>query len=205
MRTPLVFMGGNILVDQLNGTKIAFCGGDVFKETQIVWQACYEEILKKEKIVEMVKKYLNVDQVYILGKDKPQPSYMFHLDQAMILLPDGIVGVTNIIGDGSRKNIKDINAIKIFLAEVRGLLKKIGYKLIDIDTSIKDVFNHQFYINSIPYIDKTTGKKMLLMPVSNQKLTADEVLKMPFYHPTLEEGIRSALREISKKILKYLF
>ena len=122
----------------------------------------------------MVKKYLNVNKVYILGKENPQPSYMFHLDQAMILLPDGIVGVTNIIGDGSGKNIKDINAIKVFLAEVRGLLKKIGYKLIDIDTSIKDVFNHQFYINSIPYIDKTTGKKMLLMPVSNQKLTADE-------------------------------
>ena len=50
MRTPLVFMGGNILVDQLNGTKIAFCGGDVLKKTQIVWQACYEDILKKEKL-----------------------------------------------------------------------------------------------------------------------------------------------------------
>jgi len=53
-------------------------------------------------------------------------------------------------------------------------LKTIGYKTIDIDTSINGVLQHQFYINSIPYIDKMTGQKILLMPVSNEKHTADE-------------------------------
>jgi len=172
MRTPFVFMGGNILVDQLNGIKIAFCGGDVLKDTQIVWQAYYEKLLKKEKFIEMVKKYLSVDKVYILGEKMPQPSYMFHLDQAMILLPDGAAGITNIIGKGSKR--KDIDEINNFLSEVKSLLKKLGYKLIEIDTSINGVLNHQFYINSIPYKDKTTGQKMLLMPVSIQKPTADE-------------------------------
>lgn len=174
MRTPLVFMGGNILVDQLNGTRIAFCGGDVLKDTQIVWRAYYEKLLKKEKFIKMIKKYLNVDKVYILGVKTPQPSYMFHLDQTMILLPDGIAGVTNIIGNGSGQNTKDINEIMFFLSEVKSLLKKIGYKLIEINTSIDGVLNHQFYINSIPYKDKMTGQRMLLMPVPNKKPTADE-------------------------------
>ncbi len=29
-----------------------------------------------------------------------------------------------------------------------------------------------------------------------QRLTAADVLALPFYHPTLEEGLQSALREI---------
>jgi len=174
IRTPLVFMGGNILVDRFNGTKIAFCGGDVLKDTQIVWRAYYEKLLKKEKFIELIKKYLNVDKVYILGGKTPQPSYMFHLDQAMILLPDGIAGVTNIVGNGSGQNSKDINEIKFFLSEAKSLLIKTGYKLIEIDTSIDSVLNHQFHINSIPYKDKMTGQRMLLMPVSNQKPTTRE-------------------------------
>jgi len=175
LRTPLIFMGGNVLVDRINGIKIAFCGGDVFKDTQIVWRAYYEEKLNKEDFSEMVKNYLKVDKVYIIGReDKPQPSYMFHLDQTMILLPDGIAGVTNIIGTEPKQNIKDINEIKSFLLETKSLLKKIGYKLIEIDTSIDGVLNHQFYINSIPYIDKVTGQRKLLMPVSIQKPTTEE-------------------------------
>ena len=175
MRTPLVFMGGNILVDQLNGIKIAFCGGDVLKDTQIVWRAYFEEYLEKDKFLKMTKKYLNVDKVYILGEKAVQPSYMFHLDQAMILLPDGIAGVTNIIGNGAGQNIKGINEMIVFLSEAKSLLKKIGYKLIEIDTSIDSVLNHRFYINSIPFKDKMTGRKMLLMPVSNQKPTPEEM------------------------------
>ena len=174
MRTPLAFMGGNILVDRLDGIKIAFCGGDVLKDTRIVWRAYYEKILQKEDFIKMVKKYLNVDKVYILGEEKPQPSYMFHLDQAMILLPDGIAGVTNITGNTPGQHIKDINEIKSFLSEVKSILKKTGYKLIDIDTSITSVLNHQFHINSIPYVDKRTGQRTLLMPVASQTLTVDE-------------------------------
>jgi len=174
MRTPFVFMGGNILVDQLNGIKIAFCGGDVLKDTQIVWRAYYEELLKKGKFIEMVKKYLNDDKVYILGEKTPQPSYMFHLDQAMILLPGGAAGITNIIGKCTKRDTKNINEINDFLAEVKSLLTKLGYRLIEIDTSINGVLNHRFHINSIPYKDKNNGQRMLLMPVSTQKPTADE-------------------------------
>lgn len=174
LRTPLVFMGGNIFIDRFNGHKIAFCGSDVLKDTRIVWQACYGESLEEKKFAGMIKKYLNVDKVFILGKKKPQPPYMFHLDQAMILLPGGVAGVTNIVGKESDINHGEINKIKSFMAEVRSVLKKLGYKLIDIDTSTIDVLNYKFYINSIPYIDKKTGQKKILMPVPKKKFTAIE-------------------------------
>jgi dihydrolipoamide dehydrogenase len=33
-----------------------------------------------------------------------------------------------------------------------------------------------------------------------QKMTALDVLQLPFYHPVVEEGMRTALRELAKKI-----
>ena len=36
----------------------------------------------------------------------------------------------------------------------------------------------------------------LLVLAIGQKLTAGDLLDMPFYHPTLEEGLKGALREI---------
>jgi hypothetical protein len=43
--------------------------------------------------------------------------------------------------------------------------KKYNYKILDIDISIKNLFNHQFYVNAIPYIDAKTNQKMILMPI----------------------------------------
>ncbi len=40
----------------------------------------------------------------------------------------------------------------------------------------------------------------LLALAVGQRLTVNDVLRMPFYHPTLEEGLRSALREIAREL-----
>ena len=40
----------------------------------------------------------------------------------------------------------------------------------------------------------------LLAWAVQQELTITQVLRMPVYHPTLEEGIRSALRELGKEL-----
>jgi dihydrolipoamide dehydrogenase len=40
----------------------------------------------------------------------------------------------------------------------------------------------------------------LLAWAVQQELTVAEVLRMPVYHPTLEEGIRTALRELGKEL-----
>lgn len=40
----------------------------------------------------------------------------------------------------------------------------------------------------------------LLAWVTQQQLTIREILEMPFYHPVIEEGIRTALRDLSEKL-----
>jgi len=40
----------------------------------------------------------------------------------------------------------------------------------------------------------------LLAWAIQQELTVFEILQMPFYHPVLEEGMRSALRDIAQKM-----
>ena len=40
----------------------------------------------------------------------------------------------------------------------------------------------------------------LLALAIGRKLTVHDMLQMPFYHPTLEEGLRSALRQIARKL-----
>ena len=37
-----------------------------------------------------------------------------------------------------------------------------------------------------------------------QKLTVFEMLRMPFYHPVVEEGLRTALRDAARKTRKKL-
>lgn len=41
----------------------------------------------------------------------------------------------------------------------------------------------------------------LLSWVIQQELTLTEILRLPFYHPVVEEGLRTALQDVSKKIL----
>jgi dihydrolipoamide dehydrogenase len=40
----------------------------------------------------------------------------------------------------------------------------------------------------------------LLALAISQRLTVQEVLRMPFYHPVFEEGLRTALRDLSKQL-----
>ena len=41
----------------------------------------------------------------------------------------------------------------------------------------------------------------LLALAIDQSLTVQDMLRLPFYHPTLEEGLRKALRGISAQLL----
>ena len=92
---------------------------------------------------------------------------MFHLDQAMILLPNRVAGVANIVGKypSVQKEAGDIKEVEYFLSELRSSLLKLGYEIINIDTSVYSILNNQHYVNAIPYVDAKTKQKTLLMPV----------------------------------------
>ena len=64
------------------------------------------------------------------------------------------------------------------------------------------------------YADRATGQLLgaqlcaphaehlahLLVLAIQQKLTVHDLLGMPFYHPTLEEGLRNALRDAARQL-----
>jgi dihydrolipoamide dehydrogenase len=66
------------------------------------------------------------------------------------------------------------------------------------------------------YADRVTGRFLgaelvgprvehighLLAWAHQQRLTIDDMLAMPFYHPVVEEGLRTALRDVAQKIQK---
>lgn len=171
-RLPLTFAGGNVLVDEFRGRKLAFVGGDVFRKTRTVWKSIRGKNPSDDDIADMLKQFLGVDEVIAIGRDSVQPALMFHLDQAMIPLGDGRIGVTRVaaaanggVRDGGVRDDGEIEEVEIFLAELRQRLSMLGYRLIDIDTSPTNVRNHQYYANGIPYRDAETNQKTLMMPV----------------------------------------
>jgi dihydrolipoamide dehydrogenase len=66
------------------------------------------------------------------------------------------------------------------------------------------------------YADRATGRFLgaemigpraehlahLLAWVHQQGLTIDQILALPFYHPVVEEGLRTALRDAASKLEK---
>ncbi len=40
----------------------------------------------------------------------------------------------------------------------------------------------------------------LLSWAVQQKMTVTQMLEMPFYHPVIEEGVRTAIRDLSKQL-----
>lgn len=165
-RLPITFRGGNILFDDFQGKKLAFCGGDVLRLTQTVWKSTRGTAPSEKQVLEMIKKYFHVDDVYIIGKTKVQPSLLFHLDQAMVFLDDGVVGITRIVNEPANSTVDDdeIWEVKQFLTELKSILVKIGYRTINIDATVDDVRNLRYYVNSIPYKDLSTGQRSIFMP-----------------------------------------
>ncbi len=170
-RTELTFSGGNILVDNVDNKITVFCGYDVIRKTQLVWKSIKESsVPDKTEISELIKNYFNADEVVFFGSIGSQPDLLFHLDQAMLLLNDKTVFLTNIsdiayIKDYNEDQITAILEVDNFLQEIRTTLVSMGYTILNLDTSISNILNNQFYANAIPYIDSDTGVRTILLPI----------------------------------------
>lgn len=164
---PFTFMGGNLLVDVIGGRTLAFCGGDILRKTRTVSHALDEGELTDREIIHRIKQALNVEEVVVIGRDRPQPRLMYHLDQAVIFLPNRVAAVTRLVAEDPRVRSTDpeIEAVLRFLSETRTRLQDLGYQLIDIQTSERNIMDCQHYANAIPYVDRETGQRVILMPV----------------------------------------
>ena len=166
-RLPLGFKGGNGLVDELAGKRIAFCGYDSVRSTRTVWQAFEGEEISDAQVSEMVKSALDADEAVIVGGPRPQPEMMYHLDQAMLPLGGGTVAVARVVGQRPRlePDASRVKLVRAFLAQLRSMLVDTGYAIVDMDVTVENVLNYQHYVNAIPYVDKHSGQKTVLMPV----------------------------------------
>ncbi len=165
-RLPLAFKGGNVLVDELAGKRIVFCGYDSVRSTRTAWHAFEDEDISDSKVAEMLATALNADETVIVGGPRPQPEMMYHLDQAMLPLGNGVVAVARVVGERPRlePDASRIGQVRAFLAELRPILVDLGYTVCDMDATVTNVLKYQHYVNAIPYIDKRTGQKTVLVP-----------------------------------------
>ncbi len=169
---PIAFKGGNILIDQFKGERIAFCGSDIIRETKALMRKTSNNTPSRAETKTALKQYLAVDKVVIIGGKKRQPRKLFHLDQAMVLLPDGTAAVTRIFSaTAAAQNTKQIKKIMNFLTELRSTLRSMGYKIHDMYVSVDDVLNYRYYVNGVPYTNRTTGAKEFLIPLFRQSKT----------------------------------
>ncbi len=178
-RSALAFKGGNVLIDEFQGQRIAFCGSDSIRASRTVWYAFHGKRPSVREIAEEYREQLNVDRVAVIGGKAPQPAVMYHLDQAMLLLGDGIVAVPRIVGPPLLRDpqASNVRHVKQFLATLRATLCELGYTVVDIDTTASNVLKYQHYVNSVPYTDRETGQRTLLMPAfSNQPFEQDRLL-----------------------------
>lgn len=213
----LFFEGGNIVVGEVGGERIAFVGNDTIKETGATKKYLPKIIVNRSALKPYLQDIFGVDDIVFVGfTNKLQPKKMFHLDQSMIFLDDGIVGVSRILGDNpeSPKELEFINETKRFLLETRSLLISLGFDVYDINTTIRNVLDYEEYVNAIPYKNVETGQKELLMPVFRSNLTSydkqieDEnimlfeslgyhVIKVPVFSTALKGGIHCLVNVIS--------
>lgn len=181
LKIPLVFQGGNILVDEIGGQKIVFCGGDILNETRAVWWSITEKELPDSEIIKLITDIFNAEKVVIVAvaaNGRLQPSLMYHLDQAMILLPDGVAGVARVVGRHpvDPANDDEVKDVEQFLSKLRATLLDLGYEVINIDITVDNLLRCQHYVNAIPYVDAETGQKTVLMPVFSEQTDFDKEL-----------------------------
>ena len=165
--TPLAFKGGNVLVDRIGGRHVAFCGGDTLRTTKTAAHALTGHVPTSAEVKAVIGDALNVHQVVVVQPDLLQPAHMYHLDQAMVLLPQRVAAVTRVVGDlpENQAEARAIAGVTQYLERVRRALIELGYELVDIETSVGNVLGYQHYVNMIPYVHRETGQRAVLMPV----------------------------------------
>ncbi len=174
VRSPLTFKGGNIQFDIFENKKIIFVGVNALLSTRIVWKSTMGSTPSDEKLVKMIKEFFHADEVVVIGKNSIQPlSLMFHLDQTLVFLEEGVVGITHIVGQKEYASMytDEVREVELFLKKARTTLVKRGYQILNIDTSVKNIVTHEQYVNGIPYVDKRNREKVLLMPIFSSDQT----------------------------------
>ncbi|WP_130804259.1 dihydrolipoyl dehydrogenase [Acinetobacter ihumii] len=95
------------------------------------------------------------------------------------------------------KNIDFITGFSSYEKQGRALIlgKNIGGVEVYIDRKTRKLLGAELFVNSAEHLAH------LLCWMINQNITLDEILDQAYYHPTLEEGLRSAFKHVRRQLL----
>ena len=95
-----------------------------------------------------------------------------------------------------QENIEFITGFVNYEKQGRAIVlgKNKGAVEIYIDKASKKLLGAEFFIDSAEHLAH------LLSWMISEDLTIDEILKKPFYHPTIEEGLRTALKHARRQL-----
>lgn len=84
-----------------------------------------------------------------------------------------MVGVARVTGEcpSLQPDAARVKEVLAFLAKLRPILHDLGYTVVDVDVTVRNVLNYQHYVNAIPYVDKRTGQRTVLTPIFPEATT----------------------------------
>ncbi|MEZ5290892.1 MAG: agmatine deiminase family protein [Vicinamibacterales bacterium] len=150
-----VFEGGNLAFDRVDGRTRVFIGYNDVRLT-------IENYRRRGRTVDaaavsgLVADAFDGADVTVVGRETQSP-LLFHLDQAFVLLGDGVAVVNRIVGPPSREQRQ--------LEATAARLKALGYRLLPIDHTQADVESYRVSTNAVPFVDETTGRRTIIFPV----------------------------------------
>ena len=105
------------------------------------------------------------------------------------------------ISGQSHKQLTDANATFVTShvsyenqGRARVLGKNRGAAEVYVDVNTRQLLGAELFVESAEHMGH------LLSWIISEKLTVDQILEKPFYHPTLEEGLRTALKHARRQL-----
>lgn len=164
VQTSFQFEGGNWTFDRTpEGLRVFVGYNDV--EATILQEAERGRDVSQKAVLENISSLLGGAEVVLLGTERQSP-YIFHLDQAFVILADTTAVVARIEGKG--KSSPEARQ----LAEIHRQLEAHGYRTLVIPHTLDEIQQYRSSTNVVPFIDPD-GHKRLLFPIFAGELSGD--------------------------------
>lgn len=156
LRAPIFLRGGNLLVAARAGRRILLVGRDELAMNRQWFVKTFNFTPPPNAVPDILKAATGVDDLIIV----PNSQSLFHLDMFIAPLADDTVGIL-----APQDPEAMAAADRDILAQARTLLQRAGFRIVDIPTAVKWMKNFQSPANVVPFVDRDTGRRRVLLPV----------------------------------------
>ncbi len=150
IKAPFVFEGGNLEFDRVGDRYRILIGFNDLLLSIDNYNAIKKRF-SRARLLEAIAEQFGVDDVIVMGREEQSP-YLFHIDQAFILLADRVAVVNRIV---AAKSSREERQLQYYNSQ----LKALGYRIITIDNTQTEIERRHTSTNAIPYVDHEPGRK----------------------------------------------